>query len=248
MLSCQALRCGRRRMPWTCRCTASPEDGEQTSSKLDTGAALSPLATSAFPCLVLRVPRDQSDRPYDATIKRPNIQGRSRETKTSNSEARESHRSFSPPPGSAPPIETFSRLRRQEARVARARLSLPERAHRLRGTPATGASRSAVVAAGDSTGRRTWMGRAGASHRPAASLCSANRTSTRIQARYRMPALVPVRHRDTAQRRWQCMERRRVAVAESLIASKGGGDRIGILSTAPRSTMADARAMRCAMR
>ena len=172
MLSCQALRCGRRRMPWTCRCTASPEDGEQTSSKLDTGAALSPLATSAFPCLVLRVPRDQSDRPYDATIKRPNIQGRSRETKTSNSEARESHRSIYPP-GSAPRIETFSRLRRQEARVARARLSLPERAHRLRGTPATGGSRSAVVAAGDSMGRRTWMGRAGASHHPAAFLCSA---------------------------------------------------------------------------
>ena len=99
MLSCQALRCGRRRMPWTCRCTASPEDGEQTSSKLDTGAALSPLATSAFPCLVLRVPRDQSDRPYDVTGNRPNIEGRSRETttETSNSEARESHRSIYPP-------------------------------------------------------------------------------------------------------------------------------------------------------
>ena len=58
MLSCQALSCGRRRMPWTCRCTASPEDGDKTSSKLDTGAAFFPLATSAFPCLVLRVPRD----------------------------------------------------------------------------------------------------------------------------------------------------------------------------------------------
>ena len=86
-------------MPWTCRCTASPEDGEQTSSKLDTGAALSPLATSAFPCLVLRVPRDQSDRPYDVTGNRPNIEGRSREktTETSTSEARESHRSIFPP-------------------------------------------------------------------------------------------------------------------------------------------------------
>ena len=249
MLSCQALSCGRRRMPWTCRCTASPEDGDKTSSKLDTGAAFFPLATSAFPCLVLRVPRVQSDRPYDVTGNRPNIEGRSRETtpETSNSETRECHRSIFPP-ASAPPIETFSRLRRQEAALARARLSLPERAHRVRGTPATGGSRSSVAAAGDTIARRTWMGRAGASPRPDRVSLLGNRTSTLIQARYRMPALVPVRRRDTAQRRWQCMERRRVAVAESLIASKGGGDRLSILSTAPRSTMADARAMRCAMR
>ena len=235
-------------MPWTCRCTASPEDGEQTSSKLDTGAALSQIATSAFPCLVLRVPRDPSDRPYDVTIKRPNIQGRSRETKTSNSEARESHRSFSPPPRQRAANRNFFAAQTPGGEGRAGTPFSPRARPQIARDPRDGRVTICCCCRRRFNGTQDVDGARGRITPPCRVSLLGNRTSTRSQARYRMPALVPVRHRDTAQRRWQCMERRRVAVAESLIASKGGGDRISILSTAPRSTMADARAMRCAMR
>ena len=86
-----------------------------------------------------------------------------------------------------------------------ARLSLPERADRLRGTPRDEQDTIFCCCRRRFNFCRAWMKRAGASHRPDSVSLLGNRTSTRIQARYRMTALVPVRRRDTAQRRWQCM-------------------------------------------